>query len=180
MAEKNRLILLILMICLFAACAEEGDDEANLPVPTASSTMALDGFTVEPARETVMVTMVPTAAATVTPTIPPTVEATPEPIGIAVDSALPSVVQTTVEMFVTDNQFLFRLVDAEADVAVGVNEGQPIIAQWVYAAVVPFPTVIDEITMVDLQAAWQAGEMVVDEETTAVFFCFLGSARGFG
>ncbi|GIK54343.1 MAG: hypothetical protein BroJett015_00060 [Chloroflexota bacterium] len=36
---------------------------------------------------------------------------------------------------------------------------------WVYAVAAPFATIPDEITLTDLQAMWQAGELLLDEET---------------
>jgi poly-gamma-glutamate synthesis protein (capsule biosynthesis protein) len=92
---------------------------------------------------------------------------------VAVHSAVPLAVGATVKTFVIDNQFLFRWVEGEADVMVKVNEGQPI-AEWIYAAVVPFPYVGDGIGLADLQAAWDTGEIFMDEETTAVFTAFWG------
>ncbi|MCL4264019.1 MAG: CapA family protein [Anaerolineae bacterium] len=52
---------------------------------------------------------------------------------------------------------------------VTVSPTHPVIlslpAAWLYAVAAPFATIPDEIRMADVQALWQAGELLLDEDT---------------
>lgn len=74
----------------------------------------------------------------------------------------------------------------QAHLLVSVNEGETI-SQWVYALVAPFPTLADEVSYVDLQAAWQGkgsgpfsdSPLMMSSETEAVLRAWWGkSAEG--
>lgn len=69
----------------------------------------------------------------------------------------------------------------QANLLLSVNEGE-IISHWVYALVAPFPTIIDEVSLDDLQAAWrgQASSpfsvpLLLSAETEAVFSAWWGA-----
>lgn len=69
-----------------------------------------------------------------------------------------------------------------ADLTFGVGSGQ-VISQWVYAAAVPFPTVLDKIDSSALKTAWQEGKqpgflptsIYVDPGTAKVFTTLWGN-----
>jgi poly-gamma-glutamate synthesis protein (capsule biosynthesis protein) len=69
----------------------------------------------------------------------------------------------------------------QAHLLVSVNEGETI-SQWVYALVAPFPTLVDEVSYADLQAAWQGkgsepfsdSPLMMSAETEAVFRTWWG------
>jgi len=64
----------------------------------------------------------------------------------------------------------------QAHLQLSVSEGEAI-AHWVYALVAPFPTVIDEVSLADVEAAWQGkgsksfgnSPLMMTAETQAVF-----------
>ena len=69
----------------------------------------------------------------------------------------------------------------QAHLLVSVNEGKTL-SHWVYALVAPFPTLTDEVTLADLQAAWQGegsgpfadSPLMMSAETQAVFSAWWG------
>lgn len=69
----------------------------------------------------------------------------------------------------------------QAQLSIAVNEGEPI-AHWVYALVTPFPTLTEEVSLVDLQAAWRGDSagpfadipLMMTAETEAVFAAWWG------
>jgi hypothetical protein len=69
----------------------------------------------------------------------------------------------------------------QAHLLVSVNEEETI-SQWVYALVAPFPTLADEVSYADLQAAWQGkgsepfsdSPLMMSAETEAVFRAWWG------
>ncbi len=63
-----------------------------------------------------------------------------------------------------DHQTDFLLTEGEADVIIGVDEGVGV-GRWVFAVVAPFYTVRDEITLGEVQAAWESGRVVVSADT---------------
>jgi hypothetical protein len=84
-------------------------------------------------------------------------------VDTAVPLSLVSVVQNILEQY--PESFVWSESET-ADLSLSVNEGEPL-AEWVYAAVVPFPTVQDEISSADLQAMWRGGQLYVDEAMAA-------------
>ncbi len=63
---------------------------------------------------------------------------------------------------ITD-QLEIALVETGGDVEIGV-EGEVEIGSWVFAVVAPFYTVRDEISLAEVQAAWQSGQVVVSAD----------------
>lgn len=77
-----------------------------------------------------------------------------------------------------------RLVEdaGQADLRVAVNEGE-LLSRWVYALAAPFPTLTDEVSLAEVQAAW-AGQssgafagapLLVSPQTEAVFSALWGA-----
>jgi poly-gamma-glutamate synthesis protein (capsule biosynthesis protein) len=71
--------------------------------------------------------------------------------------------------------------EANASLRIEVGGEQPI-ASWVYALVAPFPTITEEVSLDDLQAAWRGEEagpfagvpLLLSPETEAVFAAWWG------
>lgn len=165
----KRLGILLLVFCLFVGCSEQ-PEEGTAAAPTAAATIELimteEGATAVSTTEAVEIeTATPTPAE-----LPPTAEPTPEPVGVWADQTVPLAIQTAVQLAADGYPEIYQAVEGEgeADLTVRVNEGRPI-ANWVYVLVAPFPTVIDGMTLVDLEAAWDRGELLVDPETASVF-----------
>lgn len=159
----RRLLVLFVVAGFIAACSE-GSGEVT-PAPTAVSSPEM--VSEEPAVETAVPSTepAPTASATAEPTdLPPT----SAPLRVAIDSAVPQQLRGIVDRAVTEVPELAVGQAGAADVVLQVNAGQPL-ALWVYAAVVPFPTVFDEISPADMRGAWEAGWLVMDAETAGVF-----------
>ncbi len=122
--------------------------------------------------------------ATVAPiaTLAPT--PTPTPLRIFFAPGAPLAVSNTLrETIIQEHPDQFALVgsaesaDLQAFVAqAGGVPDQNALATWIYALVAPFPTLVDEVSLAELQAAWQGvaspnfgGPLRVSAETRAAF-----------
>jgi hypothetical protein len=71
----------------------------------------------------------------------------------------------------------------EAHLRIAINEGEPI-SQWIYALVAPFPTLTDEVSLAELQGAWNGEDsetfagapLLMSAETEAVLSEWWGEA----
>ncbi len=69
----------------------------------------------------------------------------------------------------------------QAHLVLSVNEGE-IVSQWIYAIVAPFPTISEEVSFEDIQAAWQGegtgpfedSSLMMSPETEAAFTALWG------
>lgn len=69
----------------------------------------------------------------------------------------------------------------QAHLVLSVNEGE-IVSQWIYAIVAPFPTISDEVSFEDIQAAWNGNSsgpfadspLMMSPETEAAFTALWG------
>ncbi|MCI0395273.1 MAG: CapA family protein [Chloroflexi bacterium] len=120
------------------------------------------------------------AKLTITPTPPhlytptPLQTTIPSPLHL---SAAPGVPAELVEPFQAltkrhPRQFTWTTADP-AGVTLAVGEGEPV-ATWIYAVAAPFPTLAGDISLAELQAAWQAGTLYLDEETAAALAAWWG------
>ncbi len=137
-------ILLLLMIgvstLLLAACGVTGtptpNPTATLPPPTATSTPL------------------------------PTPTATPAPIGVFTSGTLPEAFHKQInERLAQQNGAFIPSGDpklATLQIAYAPNVDVPIIGQWVYALVAPFPTIVDDVPFAAVQAAWQGQPVQCD------------------
>lgn len=164
------------MILIFVAC--QGRDTA-----------------VTPARPSPTLASVPTLAPTTTPppasllfppTTTPAAEFTPLPTATA--AAIVPTAATPISVFgpahvpveltaalqalaTTDPAFAWQ---PDPDVLLTVN-GQLTLANWVYVVAVPFATLQDDMALADVQAAWQAGTLVLESETAHVLTAWWGA-----
>ena len=102
------------------------------------------------------------------PTETPLPAATPVPLRLSSTMAVPLTLVSAAQAIT--QQFPESFVWSEpqtADLILTMNQGLPL-AEWVYTAVAPFPTIQDGLTTADLEAMWQAGQLYVDE-AMAVF-----------
>ena len=98
----------------------------------------------------------PTPSFTPTFTPSPTPTATPEPppvLSVWLDSSLPPALRAAIQLPVGAP---LASDPGSATLIIGaVRGGPPLQSHWVYALVAPFPTVADDISLAELQAAWR-------------------------
>lgn len=145
-----------------------------------------------PSTSTPLPTPTPTVTATATP-LPPT--PTPAPLRVWLDPSVPiairDVLANALPRLSTTEQTERPITTAasadEADLRIGPN--RPVaLARWVYAVVVPFPTIADNVQWADIERFW-AGEpdaltklsdgkgaptLFVTPETLGVLYSLLG------
>jgi len=63
------------------------------------------------------------------------------------------------------DQFILAETDADVWLTVGQNGA---LGEWVFAVAAPFPTFADDISLAEVQAAWQNGELVLTAEMDAI------------
>ncbi len=116
---------------------------------------------------------------TITPSpIPATATPTPPPYTIFVDPHIPRELRDNIRL---PSDFGISDDPHNATLRVEISDVQPA-SQWVYAMVVPFPTVIDGVTSKQIIQAWKGelgkgykGEpLLMDESTLNVFSAFWG------
>ena len=114
----------------------------------------------------------PTIALTRTPIPTPTASPTPAPRRIGAEAAVPASLAAAAQAWAAG---LPNAVweETQPDLSLQINQGEPV-AAWVYAVAAPFATIPDEISLAALQAAWNAGELTLDAETSAVFTALWG------
>jgi hypothetical protein len=127
-------ITFIMLLMLLAAC---GTTETTMPTLAAT------------ARPLPTKTPIPTA----TPTV------TPAPSGVFASGALPAAFRTQINDKLAQQAGPFIASGdpnlATLQVAYAPNIDVPIIGQWVYALVAPFPTLVDDVPWSAVQSAWQ-------------------------
>jgi hypothetical protein len=141
------------LLCLFlAGCALGNASTPTLPQPTAA-------FTPTAMAEPLATPPAPMATRQPTPTPPPPT-ATPAPLRLWLDPALPAALQSALHGLLKGQSVVTTTVATQADVRIGFQAEAPL-ARWVYAAVVPFPTLADEISWQEVQRFWagQAGAL---------------------
>jgi len=109
--------------------------------------------------------VMPTPAATATtaptpvPTKTPLPTATPAPIGVFTSGSLPEAFHKQINNRLAQQAGMFVPSGdpnlAALQVAYAPNVDVPIIGQWVYALVAPFPTIVDDVPFAAVRAAWQ-------------------------
>ncbi|MCP4362996.1 MAG: hypothetical protein GY796_33745 [Chloroflexi bacterium] len=126
------------------------------------------------------VTISPTATIVPLPTVDPTPIPLPEPtltpaaLRLQIDTAVPAPLTADLQPYLPSDLVQFVGEGAGGDVRLAVNEGT-VVANWIYAVVAPFPTLADEITLVEAREAWQTGQFMLDEETAAVLTTLWGT-----
>ncbi|MCB0016006.1 MAG: hypothetical protein KDE34_29020, partial [Anaerolineales bacterium] len=98
-------------------------------------------------------------AATSTPPVP---TANPQaPFRLSASPVVPGHLQAELQDFAAANGDLFRWVDeGDAEVRLEVGATTPA-AAWVYTVVAPFATLQDEISLVEVQSLWAAGQIAI-------------------
>ena len=165
----------LILIVVTVACS------AQAPLPTqiapaggiATATLAITpGAATATLAPSLQVT--PTDDAPVTPTASPTTAptATPAPWTVRIELGTPPELVHEMQRLVEMQPAQFRLASdgQEADVSLLPHRGQPL-AMWIYAVVVPFATLDEATTLVDLQNNWTNGgspQALVDETAEAL------------
>lgn len=162
-------MIFYLMNLLLAACSEEAPVEAPTPI----SPTPLPATAAGPPPATAVPTLAPagTRPATAVPAPTATPTATLLRVGVApnVPTELAAAFQSLAE---EEDAFVWESPPAPVELAVG---GEVLLADWVYAVAAPFATFQDEVSLADLQAAWQAGTLLLDAETMAVLATWWGT-----
>ncbi len=113
---------------------------------------------------TLTATAKPRPTQTPIPTATPTV--TPAPIGVFASGALPAAFRTQINDKLAQQADVFIASGdpnlAALQVAYAPNIDVPIVGQWVYALVAPFPTLVDDVPFAAVQAAWQSQPVECD------------------
>ncbi len=135
MKKILRPTLFVALLAVLAAC---GTTNTALPTPAATATI--------PSQPT------KTAVPTATPT------ATPAPVGVFASEVLPEAVVKQINDRLAQQAGDFVASGdpnlATLQVAYAPNVDVPVIGQWVYALVAPFPTLVDDVPFAAVQAAW--------------------------
>lgn len=149
--------ILNMVMCL-ALLLSSGCSAQNLPTEISK----LFPFIVQPTR-TPFQPVPPTLSPTVSPTPTTAPSPTPEPVREVLAWAGPSLPGAMSNSLNLPEGV--RLVDSEAqaNLVIGALHGNPQHAStWVYALAAPFPTLVDEVSLEDIQRAWRG-------ETTQAF-----------
>jgi poly-gamma-glutamate synthesis protein (capsule biosynthesis protein) len=103
----------------------------------------------------------------------PTLILQPQPTSKSAAAAAPTltpIVESTSQSALRVSSYLplrragdFAWVDGDADITIGVA-GTTRVGQWVFAVVVPFYSVRDAISLAEVQAAWESGQVVVSAD----------------
>ncbi|HTP10666.1 MAG TPA: CapA family protein [Anaerolineae bacterium] len=136
------LMIFTVLAVVLIACGSTGT-----PTPVASSTAPR-----------------PTSTRTPLPTATPT--ATPAPIGVFTSGSLPEAFHKQINDKLAQQAGTFIPSgdpnQASLQIAYAPNVDVPILGQWVYALVAPFPTIVDDVPFATLQAAWQGQPVQCD------------------
>lgn len=108
-------------------------------------------------------------AATATPLPPSAQTAEPGALVVTAGPGIPASALAQLQQQIAANPALAWGDAASADVTLTADGGEPF-ARWVFAAVAPFATVPDGITLAELQSgSTAAGRLVLDDATAATF-----------
>jgi poly-gamma-glutamate synthesis protein (capsule biosynthesis protein) len=138
--------ILFLSIMLMTAVALAACGSGSTPAPTVTATTA------------------PTPVPTNTPL--PTPTATPAPIGVFTSGSLPESFHKQINDRLAQQTGTFIPSGdpnlAALQIAYAPNVDVPLIGQWVYTLVAPFPTIVDDVPFSAVQAAWQGQPVQCD------------------
>ncbi len=173
----HRLTICVLLL-LLAGCMTSPAS----PIPPTVAPSAVSGSTAVPSSPT-PAPMVPTW--TPAPTVPPVPPSPtpPPPVTVAVGPAAPAALVEALEGLISARPAEFAWGElGAADVTAGFDPTLPL-GVWVFAAVAPFPTVVDDVTYADILAAWNGatGErfagrpLLLAPETAAMLESSLGN-----
>jgi hypothetical protein len=147
----------------------QGDLAEPRPSPTPTA-VALAPTALPSTPTTLPPTAVPTPTAE--PTIQPTASPTAVTWTLHADAALPPEIhQAVANLVARDGRF--TLTAGESDVTLTFNGRMPL-AAWTYAVAAPFSTIPDGLTQAELQAAWQAGQLILTAEVDAALRALWG------
>ncbi|MBK9050913.1 MAG: hypothetical protein IPL78_08360 [Chloroflexi bacterium] len=110
---------------------------------------------------------------TATPVPPTTVSAM-----VGVPPELIAAAQTLISQH--PDQFTWLDDPAQADLRLAIAPATsdtlpgPVLAHWIFALVVAFPTIPDELPLAQVQNDWQAGQLILDEPTQALLRLWWG------
>ena len=171
--SRRRVLVFFCLLGLLGLCACQAVKAApTLPAPVSPATSANSATPTHSDGA-------PTSSAGASAGASPTVVASPTPTGATLALA-ESVPQQLKESLKLPAGWRIAAAGQPAGLTLDVQVGDPSAAgsvAWVYALVAPFPTIPDEYSLSDLQAAWKNGPgsaapfqiLLVDPETLATF-----------
>lgn len=168
MGKHSNLLFVISAIILLTACQTATSTTLSTGVSPTHTPPTL-APTAEPIAEvTAVPSAQPTAApTTVPPTAPPPPTATPEPVTVGFDAVVPDEMKTAVAAIVQAHPDQFALTDGDADLLLTVGQNSAV-GESVFAVAAPFPTIADDISLTEVQSAWQNGSLVLTPEMDAI------------
>lgn len=149
---------LVYVALILVACRPTNE----LPPPHSPIQLPLVTTTTEPLPTSISnqiatpTLIVPATLQTLSPTIIPT--ATPT---VQISSQTSIRVATALRV---GHRVSFPMTEGEAEITIGV-QGTTEVGKWVFAVVAPFYTVRDEISLAEVKAAWENGQVVISAET---------------
>ena len=166
----RKVMLIFGLMCLVVGCGSSG----ATPSTTSTSTqtprpkVTFTPLTLMPPTCTCTVTDMPSPVPTVTLTetpLPPTLTPThtpipptptPEPLRVWIAPAVPARVRELVTTTLPMLDAIAVASEEEAELSIAPNR-ETLLAQWIYALVVPFPTIVDDVPWSEVLRFW-AGE----------------------
>jgi len=109
--------------------------------------------------------MPPTATSLPTPT--------PAPLTVGFEDVVPVDVKMAVSTIIQDHPKQFLLTESDADLTLTMQEETPL-GNWIFAIAAPFPTLADDITLAEVQTAWQDGTLVLTPEMDTILHGWWG------
>jgi len=160
--RRYSILILLILGSIFVACRSE------LPrVERQATTTPVSTNSPSPTSEPLATATSAISVAEIIATETPIAEPMAELISISYGRPIPREVSEQVQELVSKNPDTFTRVPGSGTVELTLGEGQPL-ATWIYAAAAPFYTIEDEISLVDLQAAWREGRLILTAETQAL------------
>jgi hypothetical protein len=173
----RRITICILLLLLAGCLTSPAPSIAPTAAPSAASRPTTVPSSLTPTQAIPTWTPVPTI-----PRVPPSPTA-PPPVTIALGPGAPTPLVEALEGLVVARPAEFAWGElGTADVTAGFDPSLPL-GVWVFAAVAPFPTVLDDVTYADLLSAWNgatsehfAGRpLLLASETAAMLESSLGN-----
>lgn len=158
----RKVTILFFILVVLTACQTAVSPTPIPPTLAPTAAPIAEGTTVPSTKPTTEPTTVPPTA-----TVPPLPTSTPEPLTIGFDAMVPIDIKTAVSAIIAKHPNQFALTDVDADMLLTVTE-EASIGEWIFAVAAPFPTIADDISLIEVQEAWQNGTLVLTPEMETI------------
>ena len=160
--RKQYIFVFVMFVFISVTACQTAVSQTPIPPTLTAATKPLATITAVPPTQTAVPTDTPPTA-----TIPPLPTATAALLTVGFDTAVPAELKTAVTTIVQEHPAQFALAETNADLMLSVQEKTPIGA-WIYAVAAPFPTLADDISLTEVQAAWMNGTLILTTEMAAI------------